>query len=187
MRQSLNSRSHCLYSPPEEFRLRGRNRIAAQGLFPDGMIEALDLFEAHLPVADLARATDFYGRTLGLPLAYAIDGKAALFWVPSPGRGLLGLWATESPQRMILHIAFRATAEAVTNAVATLRDAGITPLDFDGRPADEPVVIAWMPALSIYFRDPDGHLLEYIAMLDEPSRPELGVIPWRRWNDLRYA
>lgn len=151
------------------------------------MIEALDLFEAHLPVADLARATEFYGRALGLPLAHAVEGRAVFFWVPSPGRALLGLWAADSPQRMVLHVAFRATVDAVRTAVATLREAGITPLDFDGRPTEEPDVIAWMPAVTIYFRDPDGHLLEYIAMLDEPPRPELGVVSWRRWHDRRHA
>ena len=54
-----------------------------------------------------------------------------------------------------------------------LRSAGITPLDFDGRLTDEPVVLAWMPAASIYFHDPDGHLLEYIAMLPEDTRDRM--------------
>lgn len=35
-----------------------------------------------------------------------------------------------------------------------------------------------MPAAAVYFRDPSGHMLEYLAMLDEPPRPDLGVIPW---------
>jgi lactoylglutathione lyase len=29
----------------------------------------------------------------------------------------------------------------------------------------EPSVIGWMPAAAVYFRDPDGHLLEYLPML----------------------
>lgn len=129
----------------------------------------------------------FYGKTLGLPLAYAVDGRVAFFWVPAPGHAMLGLWAAASPQQMVLHIAFRTTADRVLASTAALRAAGTTPLDFDGRATDEPVVIAWMPALAIYFRDPDGHLLEYIAMLDEPPRPEFGVVPLQRWNDLRRA
>jgi hypothetical protein len=28
-----------------------------------------------------------------------------------------------------------------------------------------------MPAAAVYLRDPDGHLLEYLAMLDEDTPP----------------
>ena len=63
--------------------------------------------------------------------------------------------------------------------------AGVTPLEFDGRPTDEPVVIAWMPALSVFFRDPDGHLLEYLAMLPDGPRPEDGVVSWHTWRTAR--
>jgi lactoylglutathione lyase len=39
-----------------------------------------------------------------------------------------------------------------------------------------------MPAAAIYFRDPDGHLMEYLTMLDdEVRRPDLGVINWSEW------
>jgi len=42
---------------------------------------------------------------------------------------------------------------------------------FLGEPTGEPVVIGWMPAASLYFRDPDGNLLELLAMLpDSPIR-----------------
>jgi lactoylglutathione lyase len=34
----------------------------------------------------------------------------------------------------------------------------------------------------VYFRDPDGHLLEYLAMLDESPRPASGILPWSEWN-----
>ena len=64
------------------------------------------------------------------------------------------------PQRMTMHIAFRVSAAEVVAAPEILRSAGVTPLDFDGQPTDEPVVITWMPDVSVFFRDPDGHLLE---------------------------
>ena len=35
---------------------------------------------------------------------------------------------------------------------------------------ERPMVFAWMPALSIYFTDPDGHSLEFIAMLPDDPR-----------------
>ena len=48
-------------------------------------------------------------------------------------------------------------------------------------PTDEPVVLTWMPAASVYFHDPDGHQLEFICMLPDPPQPELGVVTWSRW------
>jgi lactoylglutathione lyase len=54
---------------------------------------------------------------------------------------------------------------------------GVQPVSFFGEPADEPSVIGWMPAAAI-FRDPDGHMLEYLAMLEGPARPDLGIVPW---------
>jgi lactoylglutathione lyase len=40
-----------------------------------------------------------------------------------------------------------------------------------------------MPAGAVYFRDPDGHLLEYLAMLDEPARPDAGIVPYSAWTE----
>jgi len=70
----------------------------------------------------------------------------------------------------------------VLAAPQALRSAGVTPRDFDGQPTDEPVVIGWMPAACVYFHDPDGHLLEYVAMLPDPPRPECGVMSWHAWH-----
>jgi lactoylglutathione lyase len=43
-------------------------------------------------------------------------------------------------------------------------------------------VTGWMPALSLYFTDPGGDLLEHLAMLPEAPRPELGVVPYSQWK-----
>ena len=147
-------------------------------------VEPLGLFEAHLPVADLERAIAFYRDRVGLPLAHRVPERgAAFFWVPSPAGGMLGLWeAGSAPVHVSLHVAFRSSVAAILQAAEALRAAGIVPLGFDGEPAGEPVVLGWMPAVSIYFRDPDGHLLEYLAMLPERPRPELPVVPWSEWH-----
>jgi len=50
----------------------------------------------------------------------------------------------------------------VLGAPQRLRSDGVAPLDFWGTPADEPVVLAWMPAVSIYSNDPDGNMLELL-------------------------
>jgi lactoylglutathione lyase len=81
-----------------------------------------------------------------------------------------------------MHVAFATTLEQVIAAPRTLQSAGIEALDFNGEPTDEPVVLAWMPAASIYFRDPDGHLLEYITMLTDEPRPDGGVVAWHLWT-----
>ena len=145
---------------------------------------AARLFEAHLTVADLDRSVAFYRDVVTLQLAHVtLDRQVAFFWIGGPGNSMLGLWvAGPAPQKMTMHVAFAASLEDVVAAPRALRSAGITPLDFDGQPTDEPVVLAWMPAASIYFRDPDGHLLEYIAMLSEDARPEVGVVTWREWT-----
>jgi hypothetical protein len=46
----------------------------------------------------------------------------------------------------------------------------------------EPSGIGWMLAAAIYFRDPDGHLIEYLMMLDDKiMRPDLGIVSWSEW------
>jgi GNAT superfamily N-acetyltransferase len=80
-----------------------------------------------------------------------------------------------------LHVAFRVSITEALGACDALRAAGVTPLSFVGAEAEEPSVIGWMPAAAVYFRDPDGHQLEYLAMLDEAPRPERGIVSWSDW------
>jgi lactoylglutathione lyase len=153
------------------------------------MIEARDLFEVHLTVRDLDVAIGFYRDIVGLTLAHVTrDREAAFLWIGSGRNAMLGLWAAgAAPQAVTLHTAFRVSWADVMAAPDFLRNAGITPLDFDGRATDLPVVLAWMPAAAVYFRDPDGHLLEYIAMLPHNPRPDDGVLPWRTWELMQSA
>jgi lactoylglutathione lyase len=148
------------------------------------MIEARDLFEAHLTVTDLDEAIRFYRDVLGMRLAHVPDTRhAAFFWIGSPGHGMLGLWvAGSSPLKIVSHVAFRVDLADVLAAPWALRAAGITPLGFDGEPTDLPDVLAWMPAAAVYFRDPAGHLLEYISMLPHEPCSDCGVLTWRMWQ-----
>ena len=95
---------------------------------------------------------------------------------------MLGVWeAGSAPNTMRLHVAFACSLADILNAPARLRERGVTPLGFYREPVEEPVVIGWMPAASLYFRDPDGHLLEYVTMLDDAPRPGVGVVPYSTW------
>jgi len=142
------------------------------------------LFEAHLTVTNLDASIAFYRDRVGLELAHVTPARhAAFFWIGARGRTMLGLWAAgAAPQKTTTHIAFAAALDDVLASPATLQAAGIAALDFDWQPAHQAVVLGWMPAASVYFRDPDGHLLEYIAMLDEAPRPDTGVVPWHEWT-----
>jgi len=138
------------------------------------------LFETHLTVADLQRSMVFYRDVVGLPVALDLPERGAVFhWIGDRGRAMLGLWSVGSaPMNMQLHIAFDMGLDDVRAAPDRLREKGVQPLSFFGEPTDEPSVIGWMPAAAVYFRDPDGHMLEYLSMLDGPPKPELGIVPW---------
>lgn len=141
------------------------------------------VYETHLPVVDLARSVAFYQDVIGLTLAREIPARnVAFFWVGGKATGMLGLWGAGSgPLRMTQHFAFRMGCDDVIAAVDRLRALGVTPLGFYGEPVDQPVVIGWMPAVSVYFSDPDGHSIEFVAALDEPADAEFGVKPHSEW------
>lgn len=150
-------------------------------------IEVDGLFETHLTVTDLNRAIRFYHEVVGLHVArIEPERQVAFFWIGLPGTAMLGLWSAGwAPQRMTSHAAFRVSLADVLAAPIALNRAGVTPLDSEGRPTAEPVVFAWMPAASVFFRDPDEHLLEYIAMLPDEAGSEHGVVPWNKWESIR--
>jgi ribosomal protein S18 acetylase RimI-like enzyme len=145
---------------------------------------AAGLFETHLTVSDLDRSIAFYRDVVGLPVAFELPERgAAFFWIGGPGEAMLGLWSLGSaPMGLLLHIALSASFEDVVGACDALRAVGVTPLSFSGMETAEPSVIGWMPAAAVFFRDPDGHLIEYLAMLDEPARPELGIVSLSQWS-----
>ena len=92
-----------------------------------------------------------------------------------------GLWRTGSgPNPMALHLAFGASLPMGLGACTDLTRAGITPIDFHGWPTDSPVVLGWMPAASVCFRDPDGHSRELTCPLNAPADPGFGIGPHSR-------
>ena len=145
------------------------------------------LFETHLTVSDLQRSITFYRDIVGLELALEVSERnAPFFWVGNNAsrRSMLGLWSVgTAPIGLNLHIAFEVAAiNDLLDAPKRLKDNGIIPLSFFGEESLEPSVIGWMPAAAVYFRDPDGHLMEYLTMLDDKERrAELGIVSWSEW------
>ena len=145
------------------------------------------LFETHLSVSDLQRSINFYKNVIGLELGLEVpDRNCAFFWIGESKHSMLGLWSIGTmPLGLVLHIAFEVTLNDLLSAPKRLRSNGTTPLSFFGHETDEPSVLCWMPAASVFFRDPDGHLIEYLAMLNETSQPSLGIISWSNWSAIR--
>jgi catechol 2,3-dioxygenase-like lactoylglutathione lyase family enzyme len=140
------------------------------------------LFETHIQVSNLQASIKFYDSLPGLELAM-IDHKRniAFYWIGKPGEAMLGLWENKghfAPQ----HFAFKSEMDVILkDAVPTLNRMNIECYNFlkDGR--SKPMVFAWMPAIAIYFRDPDNHELELIAMLPQKPMPERGIISYEEW------
>ncbi|MGH8091996.1 MAG: VOC family protein [Chthoniobacterales bacterium] len=151
------------------------------------------LYEVHLPVTDLDRAIDFYVSKLGFELGFDGDAgsSALLLYTHGETRSMLGLFRVDSVVHRCAaeyHISFRVAAQDVDGMVPYLRERGVAPVHPPGAPRqgpmNEPIVHGWMPAAAVFFRDPDGHLLELIADLPDAPRPSFLYRPLSEWRAL---
>jgi len=117
----------------------------------------------------------FYTRVVGLKFAYRDPTRDIVFlWAGEHKRSMVGLWGpgtTYGRNFHASHIAFAVSLPDLLKAGESLRNSGVRCHDFHGTETHEPSVIGWMPSAQLYFRDPDGHLLELIALLDDISDP----------------
>ncbi|MBY0202956.1 VOC family protein [Paenibacillus cucumis (ex Kampfer et al. 2016)] len=143
------------------------------------------LYETHLNVTDLQRSHHFYEKVLGLPLASENPERGYLFyWIGGERHAMLGLWEKDPAQVQRQHFAFQVSLEDMKHAVEYLENKGIATRNFLDDDIGEPYVFGWMPAVSVYFADPDGHSLEFIAVLPDEAKPELGLVPWSEWEKM---
>ena len=142
----------------------------------------MHLYESHLPVADTKLSEAFYREVVGLSFAYRDATRDIVFlWVDDKQKGMLGLWGPSTGygrQNGVLvqcHVAFAVSLEQLRQNIEKLTKLGIETRGFEGNPASEPSVIGWMPSAQIYFRDLDGHSLEFrvrglVLPMDETQR-----------------
>jgi len=141
------------------------------------------IYETHLEIKDLDRSVAFY-ESLGLTLGLR-HPRGAFFWVTKPGEQLLGLWLVQEGKEVAKrHFAFRTSLANVLGAGDWLGERGIPLVAEFGREPKEPIVHPWMPAATVYFRDPDGNLLEFLAMLPEEPVQMPGVLYYSEWQKL---
>ena len=153
------------------------------------------LFETHVDVTDLNRSLEFYTAVLGLKLAVRREVDAArvdahsrgarrfaLLWVGDRGRALLGLWERPRDQIRTQHFAFEVGLDELPALVARLEEQGIEFRDFFQQRTTTPTVFGFIPAASIYFDDPDGHVLELLAPIAGAPRPDLTAVSWAEWT-----
>jgi catechol 2,3-dioxygenase-like lactoylglutathione lyase family enzyme len=127
----------------------------------------MHLYEAHLPVADTDAAQRFYIEIVGLQFARRDPTRDIVFlWAGANRRSMLGLWGTSTTLGRELrkrHIAFAVSLSELLAGGERLNASGIQTQNFAGEKTTEPSVIGWMPSAQLYFRDRDGHPLEFIG------------------------
>jgi len=150
----------------------------------------MHLYETHLPVADTKIAESFYSEVVGLPFAYRDPTRDIVFlWADEKQKGMIGLWGASTGYGRLngvltpCHLAFAVSLEQLQLVIGKLNERSIATRGFEGKFTREPSVIGWMPSAQIYFRDPDGHSLEFIALLPAPPNPGF-VGTYTQWKEL---
>ena len=144
------------------------------------------LFETHINVSNYEKSAAFYERLPGLiPLHEDAARKSKFYWIGRPGEAMLGIRENyPSPLVQRQHFAFRVELNDLESTRRMLHGQGISTTNFFGE-SDAPLsVFPFMPAVSLYFEDPDGHSIELLSMLPDAPRPELAIMPWPEWEKI---
>lgn len=149
------------------------------------------LYEVHLPVTDAGRSTAFYVEKLAFEVGYGDpEGPSVLLlYGQESTRWMLGLFEVDTVTHRHpaeSHVAFRIPESRADEMIPFLRERWLDPVHPSTAPQDgpmhEPIVHGWMPAAAVFFRDPDGHLLELLCELPGQPRPDVVYQPLREWR-----
>src|SRR6266516_181866 len=150
----------------------------------------MHLYETHLPVESTEASQIFYVDVVSLEFAYRDPTRDVVFlWIGSNQRSMLGLWGPSTTRGSDFHKCHFAIALSLPELLASgkrLAASGIACQNFLSETTTEPSVIGWMPSAQLYFRDPDGHSLEFIALLHEsPDSEFVGALS--EWKQRTHA
>ena len=147
------------------------------------------LYETHLYVENLETSIKFYKEVLGLKQCrYGAERKLAFFWIGDDKKAMLGLWERPKEEIELRHFAFECDPEWILNeSINFLKSHNLNYWNFLNDNNDKPMVFCWMPAVSIYFSDPDGHYLEFIGMLPGSTKgnEEKRVVTYEQWLKIK--
>ena len=150
----------------------------------------MHLYETHIPVRDTTVSELFYREVVGLPFAYRDPSRDIVFlWADSKEKSMIGLWGpgtaygVRDEVTLRCHVAFSIPLHQLFGMIEKLKRSGIDVFGFGGEKAEEPTVIGWMPSAQIYFRDPDGNMLEFISILSEQPKPKF-IGRYSEWKNL---
>ena len=146
------------------------------------------LYETHLFVENLERSIAFYSNVLQLKQCrFGAERRTAFFWIGEEKKAMLGLWEKPKAEIDVRHFAFECDPDWIRNeSVKFLKSHGLKCWNFLTNQKEIPMVFCWMPAISIYFNDPDGHELEFIGVLpgETKSNEEKKVVSYEEWLEL---
>ncbi len=147
------------------------------------------LYETHLYVENLENSIDFYSKILGLKQCrFEANRRTAFFWIGEDKQAMLGLWEKPKEEIDLRHFAFECDPEWILNeSVDFLKSHKLNFWNFLQNNNDQPMVFCWVPAISIYFSDPDGHYLEFIGILqgNAKSSEEKRVVTYNDWLKIK--
>ena len=121
------------------------------------MVPIRGLYEVAIPVKRLPPAETFYREVLGLEVGLRDARRNWLFLRAGDGAGMVVLQEHDG-EFPTYHFAFAVDGADLERAAAVLHECGV--------PTTGPILHAWIPGHSLYFRDPDGHDLELFAPSD---------------------
>lgn len=119
------------------------------------MLPLKGVYEIAIKVRDLARSEVFYKEVLGLQEGLRDDKRNWNFLYVGGNAGMVVLQEDKGdwPKQ---HFAFSVSERDLEQAASLLEERGIK--------VSAPVHHEWMNATSVYFEDPDGNDLEFIAL-----------------------